>query len=204
MTQRSRAMVFARTSDARAVVAALGAWLRKWDFVARDDLPAGHGGVSGEEVRELFWHPADARSPWTALAVEDLQNAFFAGYALARALPKVPVLATRDYGYGEWQVKAYLERDCILKVGDDPDHELAWVGAPLDAERIPIVTSQLGGTGVFEHFLRDALDGGADPRDLEAGLRLPSLHHGFREIREAGSAGWTYVAFVHRSSRLLR
>lgn len=204
MFSRSRALILVRTADAGAVLAALGAYLRKWDFRPRDALPPGYRGAAGQEVRELYWRPADATCPWTVLAIADLQNALHTAYALATALPKLPVLVSRAYRGGDWQLKVYHDKDCVLKVGDDPDHELAWVGRKLEADGIPALAQLLGGGAAFVQFLGDVLGGRPDPSDLEVGLSLPSLAVGFDEVRAQSLPGWTYGLYVHRTSPLWR
>lgn len=203
MFTRSRAHIFVRTPDSDVVVSALDRHLRRWDYGRVDSIPAGYAGRRGREVREIYHRSG---SPWSTLAVEDLSELLATAYALCKALPGTCVLASRAYKYGEWQLKVYEDRDCILKVGDDPDHELAWVGRPLDEERLPEVAGKLGGGAAIEAFLRDVIAGRPRPEGLSASLGLPPLSVGFPELAADASVreGWTYAAWVHADSPLRR
>jgi hypothetical protein len=199
---RSRAFIYIRTDDQHAVLSHLERYLRGWDFRSWERLPDGYVGRSGTELRELYVRGAQPDSPWVVLAVEDLQNVLQVAYALSSGLGTTPVLASRRFTYGDWHLKAYLGRDCILKVGDDPDHELAWVGPPLSEDKIGELTDTLGGDAAFTGFLKDVLQNRHNPLDLIKGLRLPRLNYGFIEIRAGESAEWSYRLWIHERSPL--
>ena len=189
-----------KTADSSAVLAALGRYHGKWDFVPSQSIPE-HLKTSGSQVvRQLYWRAADTGCPWLTLAIDDLENAFSTGYALAKVLTDIPVLVVRSYVYGDLQLKVYLEKDCILKVGDDPDHELAWLPVPLEQDRVDKLREQLCAGPAFSTFLTDVLDGRVDYRGLERGLNLRSLAVGFSEIQQAGDSAWQYLAWVKSRS----
>ncbi len=200
MFTRSRAHIFVRTADERAVISALDRWFRTWKYRRRDSIPAGCPGGRHEEVRE--WYVC-SRGGWTILAPEDISEALKIAYAIHKADPKAPAVVSRAYKHGDWQLKAYHDRDLVFKIGDDPDHELAWVGRPLEAEGVGAAVTLFGGNAAFETFLQDLLAGRPDPRDLVDGLDLPPLSVGFHELASAPD-GWTYAVWVHESSPLNR
>ena len=201
MFDRSRAHVFVRSVDGLGVLSRLDRSLRKWRFKRYDDLPADYRSSGATELRELYWCVEGA---WTCIALEDIENTFHTAYDLCKSDPKVPVLASLAYKYGDWHVKAYHEKDCVLKVGDGPDHELSWPAARLSPDIFDRVTTLLSGNEAFRGFLEDALSGRPDPSDLQDGLALPSLSTGFAELRASGRDGWTYAAWAHQSSPLWR
>jgi hypothetical protein len=197
----SRAQIAVLTADASAVLSSIDHELRRWRFTPRDALPAEYPGQSGTETRELLWRGADASCPWTTLLVEDFQNAFETGYVIARALPDCPVVVSRFYAFDVWQFKVYSGRDCLLRVGDDADHELKWLPAPLAADKIPGLTTLLKGGSEFEAFLSDVIAGRPEPTAVERGLS--QRPHSLRFSRD-GIDGWQYRAWVHADSPLNR
>ena len=178
-------------------------WFRRWDYRRKDDIPPGHPGDRAQEIREFY---IAARGEWTLLAVEDPAEVLNIAYsAVHRAFEEVPLIVSRAYKHGDWNLKAYHKRDLLFKVGDDPDNELAWVGRPLTVEGIPEVLRLLGGNAAFETFLDDVANARRpDPRDLVDGLGLPSLARGFPELAESAAPEWAFAAWVHRSSPLFR
>ncbi len=198
---RSRAFVYVRSSDSNSVLASLSRLHRRWDFQRKDVALTDYRPVSGHEVRALYWRAADPETGWMAMALEDLQNVFETAYALSKQLEAVPVVASRAYQHGDWELKGYIGSECILKVGDDPDHELAWVGPRLRAEAIPEVVSKLGGAVALESFLNDALHGTHRPASFESWLGVPPLRQGFDEIHREAKSEWTFASWAHESSR---
>ena len=126
------------------------------------------------------------------------------------------MVASRAYKYGDWALKIYHERDCILKVGDDADHELAWIGRPLEADGIAGMVALITGalsTGplstesssteplsientALQAFLEASVSGAPDPRDLVDGLGLPTLDIGYAEFCETAADGWRHIAWT--------
>ena len=200
MFERSRAFLFVKDSAA-TVLTRLGRHLARWGFAPLDRLPAGYRPGS-QEVRQLWWRGPSEACAWTCLAIADIENTFSTAYALARSAPEVPVLASRAYVGGTWQLKAYHMEDCVVKVGDDPDHELAWIGLPLDRESVPRVAAILGGGSATSAFLEGVVDGRPAPEELVAALALPPLDIGFDELSAGPGAGWRRAMWVHRSSPL--
>lgn len=202
MFDRSRAHVFVRTADSRAVVTALDRWFRRWDYRRRaEPVPSGYPADRHQEVREWFVRVV---GPWTVLAPEDVAEVLAIAYAVHKADPDTPVIASRAYKGGDWDLKAYHERDLVFKVGDDRDDELKWVGRPLDDERVPEVLELFGGGPAFEDFLKSVVRGRPDPRDLVDGLGLSSLSVGFEELAADPPDGWDHLLWVHRTSPLWR
>ena len=198
---RSRAFVYVRASDSNRVLASLSRLLGRWEFQRTDVALTDYRPVSGHEVCALYWRPADPETGWMALALEDLQNVFETAYALSKQLESIPVVASRTYQYGDWEIKGYIGSECILKVGNDPDHELAWVGPRLRAEAISEMVSKLGGADALESFLNDALNGNHRPASFENWLGIPPLRQGFEEIRGEAPSEWTFASWAHASSQ---
>ncbi len=204
MFDRSRAFIYV-CAPLEEVLAAQSSWLRRFGYRPRaTPLPAGYQGTSGVELRELIVRESTAAEGFHTLAVEDVQNVLFFAYALSQAMPKAAVLVSRAYKYGDWCFKAYLDRDCLVKVGDDPDHELSWLTLPLTPDRVAEVAGKLAPrNAAFERFLGSVAKGQAEPEALRSALELPPLTEGFAELRDRGSAG-RYVLFVASDSPLWR
>ena len=198
---RSRAFVYVRGTDEPAVLAGLSRLMRRWDFVRQDVRLDDYRSVSGHEIRALYSQSSSEESGWTTLAVEDLQNALETAYALSKTLENSPVIVSRAYQYGDWQLKGYVGAECVMKLGDDPDHELAWVGPKLTQERIPRVVEQLGVEPKFGAFLQAALMGEGGPDAFAKTLNLPSMREGFSELHSQSSPNWTFASWIHQSSR---
>ena len=198
MFDASRAHVFVRTADSASVLRALDRELRRWKFRQRQTpLPAGYPSQGPREIYEIFFRVS---GDCTALALEDLGDCFRNAYAIHCAAPKIPVIASAAFQYGIWDLKGYLDKDLLFKFGDGPDHELAWVGRPLDAEGLDAAERALGGG---RNFLQSVIAGRPDRRDLESELALPSLSHGFREL-QSDPGDWTWAGWVHDTSPLNR
>ena len=105
---RSRAFVYVRSSDSNSVLASLSRLHRRWDFQRKDVALTDYRPVSGHEVRALYWRAADPETGWMAMALEDLQNVFETAYALSKQLQAVPVVASRAYQHGDWELKGYI------------------------------------------------------------------------------------------------
>ncbi len=198
---RSRAFVYVRGTDESAVLAGLSRLMRRWDFVRQDVRLDDYGAVSGHEVRALYSYSSPEGAGWTTLAVEDLQNALETAYQLSKMLENAPVIVSRAYQYGDWELKGYVGAECVMKLGDDPDHELAWVGPKLTTERIPRVVEQLGVEPQFAGFLQSALMGEGGPDAFAKVLNLPSMREGFAELHSQSLPDWTFASWVHESSR---
>ena len=146
------------------VIAALERHFRLWDFQrhrgARDQLLR----QKPLERREFVALDAGA---WAGVYVEHLPEIYELAYMLTKLWPDTPIVASRSYTYGIWECKAYRDRDLLFKIGDDPDHELPWVGRPLDAERVAQVAALLGGEE-WRGFLSAVVQRRAMPSDLLA------------------------------------
>jgi len=193
--------VYVRVNDGSVALTALSGLLRRWDFVRKDVVLDDYQALSGHEVRALYRRDPAANEQWTTLAIEDLQNAMEIAYGLSKSMGDVPVIVSRAYQYGDWELKGYLGEECVLKVGDDPDHELAWVGPKLTTERIPKVVEKLGVDAALSVFLQEALGGHCRPDMFANALNLPSMRQGFSEIHGQSLPQWTFASWVHESSR---
>ena len=185
-------MISARTVDSAFVISALDAELRRWRFERCDEqhLPQGL-----TELRKLYWRGPDDTCPWTTLLVSDIQNVFETAYCLSKSLANIPVVASRTYSYELWQFKAYLGEECVLRVGDDADHELKWLPRPLEAERVQSLAQQLHGGLIFERFLRSLISGAPDRQACRQGLELSSLDQGFPQMAARPSAEWHFASW---------
>ncbi len=203
MFTRSRAHVFWRRPDPRAAVVALDRWFRKWGYRRRPGgLPAGIPVDRRQEVREWF---VTTRGEWTVLCPEDVSEVLRIAYeAVHAAAPDVPVVVSRAYKYGDWNLKAYHQRDLVFKVGDDDDDELKWVGRPLDEARVPEVAGIFGGGPFVEDLLTTIVSGRPDPRDLSEALGLPSLAVGYPDLDETGADGWERHVWIDARSPVWR
>jgi len=193
--------VYVRWTDESAVLAGLSRLMRRWDFIRQDVRLDDYRAVSGHEIRALYIHSPPEGSGWMTLAVEDLQNVLETAYSLSKALEDVPVIVSRAYQYGDWELKGYVGAECVMKLGDDPDHELAWVGPKLTQERVPRVVEQLGVDSKFAGFLQTALMGEGGPDAFASALSLPSMREGFSELHSQSLPNWTFASWVHKSSR---
>jgi len=190
---RSRAHFFVRTANADEALAAVNKIHRKWDFRRQAEVPPRLVGAASDRLRQLYYKVSGG---WTAFAIDDLENVFDTAYRAAKLLPHAAVLASRAYKFGDWHLKLYRDKDCILKVGDDADHELAWLPTPLTKERIDELMQMTQAGPAFQDFLEDALEGRPNPSDLELGLGLPRLSVGFAELAAGANEGWTQTIWV--------
>ena len=198
MFSRSRAHIFVRTDDHAAVVRAVHNELRRWDYRSVAEIPSWYEGARGTEVRELYLRVSGG---WTVLLPEDLTDVFKTAYCVSVAMPQIPVVASRVYRHCDWDLKIYHDRDCLVKIGPDPDHELAWVGRGLEPDGVAAMSELLGGNPTFTDFLEDVLTERARPDDLVNGLGLLPLTQGFSEVADRPE-GWTYYAWAHRDAGL--
>ena len=193
----SRGQIAVRTADSGLVLDAIDADLRRFRFRRRGPSaelsPADVVGARGAEVREAM---LTVHGAWTRLAVEDLESLYATAWGIHKATG-VPVIAARVFQYGTWQFKAYADNDLVLKVGEGPDTELAWVGRPLDSERLATVVQSLGGGDALLRFCRGVIRGEPEPSDLAAALGGPSPELDFRSL--IGAPGWQYVAWAQAS-----
>ncbi|MFT5435162.1 MAG: hypothetical protein ACI9OJ_005879, partial [Myxococcota bacterium] len=135
MFSRTRCHLFVLGAAPHAVRRGLTQVYRGWGLDESTPAARGHRGTDVHEVR------LRAYSGGTAVAVEDPTTLFELSYTLCKTLGDVPVVASRAFKFGDWALKIYDDRDCILKVGADPDSELAWIGRPLEADGIaPMLT----------------------------------------------------------------
>ncbi|MEC8025398.1 MAG: hypothetical protein VX223_15830 [Myxococcota bacterium] len=169
---RSAGLIMVRDRSFAQLAAAIDSHFRFWGFVRH----------SGDQNQLAAMHPAERREfigveagVWVGVRVEHLTDLFELGYSLSKHWPDHLVFASRLYSYGLWEFKAYLDRDLQFKVGDDPDHELPWVGRPLDAERKIHVQKHLPGP-IWSDFLDKVIDDSVVPNDLLRSLKVdPSL-----------------------------
>lgn len=194
MIERSFGQFLVRTTDVSAVVAAVDSDLRRFRFrrlgPSVDLGPKDALGARGAEVREAV---LIALETWTAVVVEDVEGVFGAAYSVHTAL-RLPVVASRAFKFGAWQMKAYVDRDLVVKVGDDPDRELPWVGNPLSADRVAEVAKSLGGGESWVRFCSGVTAGRPDHNELERAIGGASLRLVFQDVVER--AGRVYVAWT--------
>lgn len=194
MTDRSYGQILVRTTEPSVVFGAIDDELRRFRFrrVGPSDAlgPTDVAGVRGAETREYVVRPCQG---WTALIAEDLESLYATAWNLHRA-SRVPVVALRAFKYSPWQLKAYGDSDLVVKVGTDPDHELAWVGMPLTPDRVGIAAAALGGGPAITRFCTGAAHGRASLDDLQDAIPGASLRLVFQDAVSA--AGRTYVAWT--------
>ena len=161
-TASSTGLILVRGSSSAAVLQALGDYYRTWDFRGHRGSSAMLQSLAPRERREFV---AVTSGEWAGVYVEHLPEIFELGYVCTKRWSSVPVIASRLYAYDLWECKAYLDRELLFKVGEDPDHELPWVGRPLDKERLLEVASQLGAQE-WGGFLSSVLARRAAPEQL--------------------------------------
>ncbi len=190
--------------DAGAAVAAVDRALGRFGFRRHGPAPtstlgpAQVPGARGAEVREFM---VGRVGDWALFVAEDLESLFETAYAMHTGAA-TPVIAAVRFG-PEWRAKAYLDRDLALKVGQDADRELSWVGFPLDVERAPAVARALGRG--FDGWVLEVARGRGDALGLDAALGASVTGLGFKQVLRDGASGaggvgvaggWSYVAWA--------
>ena len=162
MSGRSSGLILVRGRQPSQVMSVLERHFSTWDFARH----------SGSRERLIARYPRERREfvslsseSWTGVYVEHLTDLFDLSYALSKRWPNTAVIASRAYLHGHWECKAYYDRDVLFNIGDAPDHELPWVGRPMDSESVPRVMQLLGGDE-WHAFLERSLDSTATPQCL--------------------------------------
>ena len=140
-TGLSSGLIVVRGRDTGDLVSALERHFSYWGFRRH---VADRASLKAQRPSELREFVSIGGAGWNGVYVEHLPDLFEIGYALSKLWSSTPIIVSRAYTYGIWECKAYLDRDLLFKVGDDPDHELPWVGRPLDQESMPRVSQKLG------------------------------------------------------------
>ena len=161
--ERSVGVLVVRDRTVSELIGALDGYFRQWDFRRHQGVRAQLLAQRPAESREYVSHD---HGTWVGIHAEHLPDLFEVGYAISKKWSHTPIIVSRAYAHGYWDCKAYLDRDILMKVGDDPDHELPWVGRPLDEESLPGVVQKLGGA-YWRAFLEAVLRGRVRPRDLQ-------------------------------------
>ncbi len=194
MSTGSRGQIVIRTTDLSLVFGAIDRDLGRFRLRRREVALE-----SGPGARPHLDPPAGPDAVWFAFRVgqgvtwvlpEDLQGLFKAAWSIHGALGTVPVIASRQFAYGAFEVKGYVDRELVFKAGDDADSELAWVPSPITRERVVPVAAAFGG-GAIADLVSAVADRRATTSDWDDAFRGGPT----REAFPGTGDGWRHVVW---------
>lgn len=192
MTSGSRGQIAIRTSDLSLVLGAIDRDLGRFRLRRREvALEATSSGTSRRleppPGPDAVWFAFSVNQGVTWVLPDDLQSLFKVAWAIHGALATVPVVASRQFAFGAFEVKGYVDRELVFKAGDDTDSELAWVPSPITRERVATVSAAFGG-GAMTDLVSAVADRRASAADWDDAFRGGPT----REVFPGTGDGWRH------------
>ncbi len=195
MTAGSRGQIVVRTTDLSLVLGAidrdLGRFRLRRREVSLDAPPLGSPRrLDPPAGPDAVWFAFSVSSGVTWVLPEDLQSLFKVAWGIHGALHTVPVVGSRQFAHGTFEVKGYLDRELVFKAGDDADSELAWIPGPITRERVAPVAAAFGG-GAFAELVSAVADRGATASDWDHAFPSGPTRQAF----PGTDGGWRHVVW---------
>ena len=187
------AQLFFRDAGESAVLAALDAVLRREGYAPFNpaSVPPRYPSMPREFVRAAL--ASDDATGIVTLLVEDWDRAFGWARDLSKQLPGATVLTFVRPPFDPTRAKAWRDAKVVLKVGDDPDAELAYNPPQADRVDAAAFVESWGAKAL-------AMTGVDLTRDVVTSLPIARTDAGFREA-VAGAWPVRLVARLYASVR---
>ena len=168
------AQLFFKDAGESAVIAALDAVLRREGYAPFDaaKVPARYPAMPREFLRVAL--AAAEPTGIVTLLVEDWDRAFGWSLDLSKQLPGATVLTFVRPPFDPTRTKAWRDAKVVLKVGDDPDAELAYNPPQADRTDAAAFVASWGAKAL-------AMTGIDLTRDVQESLPIARVDAGYRE-----------------------